>query len=145
MVIINRSSGLEGSLAARDWPDCKKKKRSRKFEPGMLPEITHPVYFSSPPKGIKSTERGTEVGAKVEQNTHQHTLKGLARFKTLPFDPLWFLSPLPSCDIGQCSAERERQKCCWISAGENGQKWKRKRSERDELQKRKVIKFVKSL
>lgn len=73
----------------------------------MLAEITHLIYFSKPPEVTESTggEAGREGGrGNAEQNTQQNTLRGLERFKILPFDP-WQLFPLmfTGSDIGHYS------------------------------------------
>lgn len=98
------------AVTGRDSSDSQK--GTRKLELGMSAAITHLIYFSTLPKGTKSTggKRGGSV--KVEQNTHQHTHGGLVLFKILPFDPWQFFSPLScllaQCDIGHYSTLEER-------------------------------------
>lgn len=92
-------------------------KRTRKLELGMCAAITHLIYFSTLPKGTKSTGEKRGGSIKVEQNTHQHPLGGLEILEILPFDPwyfFFFLFFLPlscllaQCDIGQDSTLQER-------------------------------------
>lgn len=73
------------AVEGRDSPDSQK--RTRKLELGVCAAITRLIYFSTLPKGTKSTGEKRGGSIKVEQNAHQHTLGGLEILEILPFDP----------------------------------------------------------